>query len=81
MQVKEIMRKVVTIAPRADIRDAAKVMASKEIGSIVVAEKDKIFGIITEHDILEYFSKSGKPNTSIKQIMSKGIKTIPGMQT
>lgn len=76
MQIKEIMRKVVTIAPSADIGGAARVMTSKGIGSLVVAENDKIFGILTEHDILECVSKSGKSSTPIKSIMSKEIKTI-----
>lgn len=70
------MRKVVTIKPNAGIKEAAKLMVGKEIGSVVVTEGDKILGIVTEHDILEHFSKSGKPGASVKILMSKDIKTI-----
>ena len=76
MQIKEIMKKAVTIALTATVRDAAKIMVARGIGSLVIVEKGKLVGIVTERDVLKYFSKAGKPGERINAVMSKNVKTI-----
>lgn len=54
VKVKEIMSSPVkTIHPHDLIEDAAKLMAENNIRRLVVTEKKKLVGIITENDILK----------------------------
>lgn len=60
--VSEVMTKhVVTIAPDATIEDAAQIMIDKKVGALpVVREKNKLIGLITETDVLQYFVDESK---------------------
>ncbi len=62
IRVSEVMSKnVVTINPDATIVEAAQVMVDKKVGCLpVVKEKDKLVGLITETDVLQYFVDEGK---------------------
>ncbi len=55
MSVKDMMLKgndVVTIAPDVTLEEAARIMAQKRIGCLVVLEQGVVVGIITETDML-----------------------------
>jgi CBS domain-containing membrane protein len=55
IKIKEIMtKKVVTISPEANIKDAARLMIDKKIGCLPVVEGDRLVGIVTETDMLRY---------------------------
>jgi CBS domain-containing membrane protein len=55
IKIKEIMtKKVVTISPEANIKDAARLMIDKKIGCLPVVEGDWLVGIVTETDMLRY---------------------------
>jgi CBS domain-containing protein len=55
IKVKEIMtEKVITIAPNASIKDAARQMIEKKIGCLPVVEEDRLIGLVTETDMLRY---------------------------
>jgi CBS domain-containing membrane protein len=55
IKIKEIMtEKVVTISPDASIKEAARQMMEKKIGCLPVLEGDRLVGIITETDMLQY---------------------------
>ena len=70
-------RKVVTIDGDKTVGEAAKLMRKKKIGALVVTEKDKPVGIITEKDICERIVAESKPNTTkVKEVMSKPLITI-----
>jgi CBS domain-containing protein len=73
MEISNIMRKVVVAEKEITIKEAAKIMSSKNVGSIVVVEGDKILGIITERDILRNMDKQSE---QIKKLMSKDVITI-----
>ena len=81
MQVKEIMKRVVTIDRKATIRQASSLMSKKGIGSLVVTEKDLIVGIITERDILKYISHSNNLHASVEEIMTEDVITIDAHAT
>lgn len=54
IKVKDIMSSpVVSINPNTDINDAAKKMAKLRIRRLLVVEKNKLAGLITESDILK----------------------------
>jgi CBS domain-containing protein len=54
MQVREVMSEdVITITPGLSLRAAAKLMASKKVGSVVVNDPEgQGVGILTERDVL-----------------------------
>jgi len=57
IKVSEVMTKnVITVAPDATIEEAAQIMIDKKVGGLpVVKEKNKLVGLITETDVLQYF--------------------------
>lgn len=63
---------VVTLDTGASVREAAETMARRRIGCIVVVEKDKPVGMVTERDILEKVVAPGLDSATIKmrEIMS-----------
>lgn len=69
IKVKSIMtREVVTISPGSTVLEAAKLLASKSVSSLVVAEKDSPMAIVSERDVIHgIMSKKSK----VKDIMSK----------
>lgn len=57
-RIDEIMvRKVVTTGPEANLSTAAKLMVENRVGSVVIVEKKRLAGIITESDFLRFASK------------------------
>lgn len=76
--VGEIMTKeVLTIGPNSSVMKAAKMMAERSVGSIVVVEKEKPVGIVTERDLLmKVISADLKPSRiPVKKIMTKPVIT------
>ncbi len=69
---------VVTLDEEVNVRDAALLMTDKRIGSIVVTERGKPVGIVTERDILERVVGPCKDpcETKMKEIMSTPLITI-----
>jgi len=78
MLVRQIMNRDVVIAkPEATLKEASEVMAKFHIGSLVISDGEKIFGIITSSDIIKAIA-SGKDveKTLIGNIMTKNVITI-----
>ena len=65
IKVSEVMTKnVITVAPDATIEEAAQIMIDKKVGGLpVVKEKNKLVGLITETDVLEYFVDNSRKKT------------------
>lgn len=56
IKIRDIMtRDVVTISPDAAIEEAAVIMQEKKFGTLVVAEKGNLVGLITESDLFKAF--------------------------
>ena len=77
--VSNIMtKKVVTCSPNTSIMEAAKKMKNKTISSVVVVEKKKPVGIVTERDFtkkvvsLNFYAKKHK----VKEIMTYPVVAI-----
>lgn len=62
IKVSEVMTKnVATINPDATINEAAQIMIDKKVGCLpVVKDKNKLIGLITETDVLQYFVDENK---------------------
>ena len=64
MTVKHILSekggKVVTISPTASLADAAKLLAERRIGALVVTGAgDRVIGIVSERDIVRTLASRG----------------------
>ncbi|MBI2233245.1 MAG: amino acid permease [Candidatus Aenigmarchaeota archaeon] len=79
MKISPIMvRNVKTVASRDTVRKAVTVMNRHKIGSVVVLDKGKVVGIVTERDVLKRVVAVNKKPESVrcKSIMSRPVKTI-----
>jgi signal-transduction protein with cAMP-binding, CBS, and nucleotidyltransferase domain len=71
-------KKMTTISSDLTIQDAAKAMAESKVDSILVFEKSKIIGMVTERDILHDIVAKGldPSNTTLKEIAKSPLITI-----
>ena len=77
--VKDIMSKnLKTVRPSSKLKEVIQKMVKFNIGSIIVMERDKPTGIITERDILKSLDESYLDwgVAEAKDIMSKSLITI-----
>ena len=57
--VAEIMsRSVISVTPKEELKDAARVMLEERIGSLVVVEDGRVVGILTETDLLRQICRA-----------------------
>jgi CBS domain-containing protein len=82
MIVKHIMAgksgNVVTIDPTADLAAAAKLLAERRIGAVVIlGVDDRIVGILSERDIVRALAEHGPIalNKPVSQFMTRDVKT------
>lgn len=79
IKVGDIMSKnVISVTRDASIMEVAKLMEKYNVGSVVVADKKKAEGIITERDIVRKLIGKGKDVTQAKasDAMSSPLKVI-----
>lgn len=50
--VRTVMRRVLKAAPKTLVSKAAKLMAARNVGAVLVMEDDRLAGILTERDIV-----------------------------
>jgi len=69
---------VYSITPTASVFDALKLMADKNIGSLLVMEGAEIVGIITERDYARKIALAGRasPQTPVREIMSSAVMVV-----
>ena len=75
MKIRDSMTHDVHIArPDQPIGDAAKIMASNDIGVLPVGDNDRLVGMITDRDIAVRAVAAGKgPDTPVRDIMSAEV--------
>jgi CBS domain-containing protein len=68
-------RAIHTIAPRATVYDAVKLMAEKGIGALLVLEEEQIVGMITERDYARKIVLAGRASreTPVADIMTSPV--------
>lgn len=66
------------ISPSASVLDAAQVMRGNDIGDVIVLEDDRLFGILTDRDIVvRVLAEGGDPETTpVGEICSRELTTI-----
>jgi len=77
LTIKDVMHKPTIIDPELSVLDAAKIMAEKEIGSVLIIKGD-ICGILTERDIFKKVVAKGLDSKKIRvsELMSAPCYTI-----
>ena len=69
---------VITVRPEDRVRDAVALMATRNIGAVVVTVGDEPLGILTERDVVRKLMMSGEAGTlelAVSDIMSKPLIT------
>ncbi|MEM4046393.1 MAG: CBS domain-containing protein, partial [Metallosphaera sp.] len=76
MIVKELIaREPVTIEPKANLVDAAKLMKREGVGSLLVMESGQPKGIVSERDIVYAIASDLPLNTELSRVMSTNLVT------
>ena len=75
--------KVTSVAPSTPVAEALKIMAEKNIGSVVVMENDQYQGIMTERDYSRKVILKGKNShdTTVAEIMSDDLPSVKPSDT
>ena len=80
MLIRDILKKkgskTITTSKETKIVDVAHILAKEKIGAIVILEKEKVIGILSERDIVRAFiQKKSVRNTQAQEIMTKNVFT------
>jgi CBS domain-containing protein len=72
-----------SIAPDAMVFDAIQMMAEKNIGAVVVIDKEKLIGLVTERDYTRKVALKGKSSkqTAVKEILSENLVHVTPLHT
>ena len=73
--VREVMtRDLVTVPPSASIREAARAMHFRKVGSVlVVDESGKLVGIFTERDLVKVVAEGKSLDAPVSEAMSRDL--------
>ena len=82
LKVRDVMvRGVITVDENSSVKEAVDIMNEFQIGSLIVLEKGKAKGIVTERDFLRRVTAEAKDimNTKVKEIMTTPLVAVePG---
>ena len=83
IKVGDLMtRNFIHVSPETDLKECAKTMVKKRVGSLIIKDGDKLKGILTEKDIIWAVvkkSKAGLKDIQAKDLMKRKVITIkPG---
>jgi CBS domain-containing protein len=72
-----------SISPDATVFDALKLLAEKDVGALVVLERENLAGIISERDYARKVILKGKSSmdTPVREIMTSAVVTVRPDQT
>ncbi len=74
MRVRDIMNKdVVTATADTTVGQVAKLMADKDVGSVVIVEGGKPVGIVTDRDlVIDHLAKGHTQDHAVREAVSGG---------
>ena len=79
LKVRDVMvREVVTVDENSSVKEAVDTMNEFQIGSLIVLERGKAKGIVTERDFLRRVIAEAKDvmNTKVKEIMTTPLVVV-----
>jgi CBS domain-containing protein len=64
-----------TIAPSATVFEALQLMADKDIGAVIVVDKEKVVGIFSERDYARKVALKGRASKTmtVRELMTRGV--------
>jgi CBS domain-containing protein len=76
--VRQLMRTIISIDSKAKVKDAARLMVEKGIGSLIANREGLPFGIVTERDLMEKIAAEGvdPSKMTVSQVMTAPLTTI-----
>ena len=78
-KIKDLMiRKVITVDSDYTVKHAANVMNRFDVGCVVVVEKERVVGILTERDILKRMVAVARDpeKTFVREVMSRPVVVV-----
>ena len=74
---------VYTIEPDATVFEAVSLMAQKNIGALLVVERERVVGIVSERDYARKVALMARSSrdTALRDIMSSPVMFVPPSQT
>lgn len=71
-------KKLVTAAPETTVAEAAKLMAKRNVGAVMVVEDGRLIGIFTERDAVFRVIAKGRDtkNTTLADVMTNAPQTV-----
>jgi CBS domain-containing protein len=74
MRVRDVMNTdVATATATTTIGEVAKLMADKDVGSVVIVEGGKPVGIVTDRDlVIDHLAKGHTQDHAVREAVSKG---------
>jgi CBS domain-containing protein len=70
-------REVVALDGDAPVREAARIMAEREIGSVAVREAGELVGLVTERDlVVGVLARGGSASRPVREAMRAGIPRV-----
>jgi CBS domain-containing protein len=80
LPIRSVMerKKFITAAPDTSVSQAARLMATKDAGAVLVVEDDQLIGIFTERDVVFRVIALGldPKETHLRQVMTADPKTL-----
>jgi CBS domain-containing protein len=79
LKVRDVMvREVITVDGNSTVKDAVDIMNEFQIGSLIVLERGKAMGIVTERDFLRRVTAEAKDvkNTKVQEIMTTPLVVV-----
>jgi CBS domain-containing protein len=74
---KHVTRDVVTLDGSAPIRDAARLMTDRKIGSVAVRDDGHVIGLVTERDlVITVLARDGNASLPIREAMRPGMPRV-----
>jgi CBS domain-containing protein len=76
--IRDVMTETpATVEPSATVQEAAKLMAEKHIGNVLVVENGEVQGIVTDRDIVVRVVAEGEgPDASVREACTTDLETL-----
>ncbi|MGA9229123.1 MAG: CBS domain-containing protein, partial [Nitrosotalea sp.] len=78
--INQVIKKTIVVTPRTSLLDARAILLKHRISRLIVSEKDKPVGMLTEKDLVKAIYRiDAKPleATRVFDVMSKDLVTVP----
>ena len=75
--------KILSVSPDSSVYDALQLMADKDVGALVVLNKDQLVGIFSERDYARKVILQGKASkeTLVREVMTGKVVCVNPLQT